>query len=237
MNKVADWLSHKSPVSRKNAAETVFEDLRGAILAGRLPVGIRLPSEAKLAEHYGVSRPIIREAMRSLQTLGLTRSRSGSGSFVISDRQAPELAYGNYSARELIEARPFIEIPAAGWAALRRSDEDMARLLQLCDSMERQEDALKWVRLDSDFHCLIAEAARNRLFARIVTDSRDALMRQSELVNLMADRRITSNLEHRRIAEAIAAGSETEARTAMRDHLDEVEQAMTWIISQRPANS
>ena len=140
-------------------------------------------------------------------------------------------------ARELIEARPFIEIPAAGWAALRRSDEDMARLLQLCDSMERQEDALKWVRLDSDFHCLIAEAARNRLFARIVTDSRDALMRQSELVNLMADRRITSNLEHRRIAEAIAAGSETEARTAMRDHLDEVEQAMTWIISQRPANS
>nr|WP_302847734.1 FCD domain-containing protein [Paracoccus denitrificans] len=156
---------------------------------------------------------------------------------MISDRQAPELAYGNYSARELIEARPFIEIPAAGWAALRRSEEDMARLLQLCDSMERQEDALKWVRLDSDFHCLIAEAARNRLFARIVTDSRDSLMRQSELVNLMADRRVTSNHEHRRIAEAIAAGSETEARTAMRDHLHEVEQAMTWIISQRPANS
>ncbi|QRZ15846.1 FadR family transcriptional regulator [Paracoccus methylovorus] len=237
MNKVADWLSQKSPVSRKNAAETVFEDLRGAILAGHLPVGIRLPSEAKLAEHYGVSRPIIREAMRSLQTLGLTRSRSGSGSFVIADRQSIELAYGNYSARELVEARPFIEIPAAGWAALRRSDEDMARLLQLCDSMERQEDALKWVRLDSDFHCLIAEAARNRLFVRIVTDARDALMRQSELVNLMADRRITSNHEHRRIAEAIAAGSETEACTAMRDHLNEVEQTMSRIISQHPANS
>ncbi|SIQ64295.1 DNA-binding transcriptional regulator, FadR family [Paracoccus thiocyanatus] len=237
MNKVADWLTQKSPVSRKNAAETVFEDLRGAILAGRLPVGTRLPSEAKLAGHYGVSRPIIREAMRSLQTLGLTRSRSGSGSFVISDRHAPELAYGSYSAREMIEARPLIEIPAAGWAALRRSPEDMARLLQLCDGMERQEDALKWVRLDSDFHCLIAEAARNRLFVRIVADFREALMRQSELVNLMADRRVTSNSEHRRIAQAIAAGSETEARAAMRDHLDVVEQAMTWITSQRAARS
>ncbi|MFC3568137.1 FadR/GntR family transcriptional regulator [Paracoccus simplex] len=232
MNKVADWLSNKSPVSRKNAAETVFEDLRGAILAGNLPVGIRLPSEAKLAERYGVSRPIIREAMRSLQTLGLTRSRSGSGSFVISDRQTPELAYGSYSARELIEARPFIEIPAAGWAALRRSPDQLARLTQLCDSMERQEDALKWVRLDSDFHCLIAEAAENTVFLRVVTDSREALMRQSELVNLMADRRVTSNHEHRAIAEAIAAGSEAEAQVAMRKHLNEVELAMTWIINQ-----
>ncbi|WP_323718051.1 FadR/GntR family transcriptional regulator [Paracoccus aminovorans] len=234
MNNVADWLTDESPVSRRNAAETVFEDLRGAILAGQLPVGTRLPSEAKLAERYGVSRPIIREAMRSLQTLGLTRSRSGSGSYVISDRQSPELAYGQYSARELIEARPFIEIPAAGWAALRRSPGQMARLMQLCDSMERQEDALKWVRLDSDFHCLIAEAAHNGVFGRIVTDSRDALIRQSELVNLVADRRVTSNHEHRRIAEAIRAGSEEAARAAMRDHLDEVEQAMGRIIGQPP---
>lgn len=234
MNNVADWLTNKSPVSRKNAAETVFEDLRGAILAGQLPVGTRLPSEAKLAERYGVSRPIIREAMRSLQTLGLTRSRSGSGSFVISDRQSTELAYGDYPARDLIEARPFIEIPAAGWAALRRSPDQMARLVQLCDGMERQEDALKWVRLDSDFHCLIAEAAQNAVFARMVSDSREALMQQSELVNLMADRRLSSNVEHRRIAQAIQSGSEAEARDAMRDHLNEVEQTMTWIIGQSP---
>ena len=222
--------SAEGPVSRKNAAETVFEDLRGAIMAGELPVGTRLPSEAKLAGRYGVSRPIIREAMRSLQTLGLTRSRSGSGSFVISDRQAPELAYGNYAARELIEARPCIEIPAAGWAALRRTPDHMARLMQLCEGMERQEDALKWVRLDSDFHYLIAEAAHNAVFARIVSDSREALIRQSELVNLVADRRVASNIEHRRIAEAILAGSEPEARAAMRDHLGAVEQAMGWII-------
>lgn len=223
----------QEPGQPENAAETVFEDLRGAILAGQLPVGTRLPSEAKLAERYGVSRPIIREAMRSLQTLGLTRSRSGSGSFVISDRQSPELAYGHYSARRLIRRGPSSD-PSAGWAALRRSPEQMARLLQLCDSMERQEDALKWVRLDSDFHCLIAEAAQNAVFARIVTDSRDALMMQSELVNMMADRRLTSNEEHRRIAQAIRAGSEDAARAAMRDHLNEVEQAMTWIIGQPP---
>lgn len=223
------------PVSRKNAAETVFEDLRAAILTGRLAIGIRLPSEAKLAAQYGVSRPIIREAMRSLQTLGLTRSRSGSGSFVIADRQSSDLTYGHCSARDLIEARPFIEIPAAGWAAQRRSDDDVARLMQLCDSMEHQENPLKWVRLDSDFHGLIASAARNALLGHVINDARDALMRQSELVNLMADRRVVSNHEHRRIAMAIAAGSESDAREAMRQHLNQVETAMTWIIGPRRA--
>ena len=71
---VQDWLDEKLPISRKNAAEVVFEDLRRAILSGRIPVGSRLPSEEKLGRSYGVSRPIIREAMRSLQTLGLTLS-------------------------------------------------------------------------------------------------------------------------------------------------------------------
>lgn len=226
---MADWLTDRAPVSRKNAAEVVFEDLRGAIMGGQVAVGSRLPSETRLAEAYGVSRPIIREAMRSLQTLGLTRSKTGSGSYVISATQRSELDYGELSARDLIEARPHIEVPAAGWAALRRSEAQLARLLKLCDRMERETDSLTWVRLDSAFHALIAEASHNALIARVMLQSRGAMMQQSELVNLMADRRIASNLEHRRIAEAIGHGSEGEAVDAMRLHLGAVERAMTWI--------
>lgn len=226
---MADWLNGKTPIARKNAAEAVFEDLRGAIISGLVPVGSRLPSEEKLARTYGVSRPIIREAMRSLQTLGLTRSRSGSGSFVIAAIQRSELAYGDISARDLDEARPHIEIPAAGWAALRRDEAQLAALLHLCDQMDAHVESLKWVQMDSDFHSLIATASQNALFARIVSESRDAMMQQSELVNLLAHRRVASNIEHRQIAEAIAAGSEPDARAAMADHLDLVKKAMTRI--------
>nr|WP_230383514.1 FadR/GntR family transcriptional regulator [Paracoccus shanxieyensis] len=222
-------MNEKVPIARKNAAEVVFEDLRGSILSGQVPVGSRLPSEEKLARTYGVSRPIIREAMRSLQTLGLTRSRSGSGSFVISDQQRSELAYGDISARDLDEARPHIEIPAAGWAALRRDSAQVQALLALCDQMEAHVESLKWVQMDSDFHTLIATASQNALFARIVSESRDAMMQQSELVNLLAHRRHASNEEHRKIAEAIAAGSEPDARAAMADHLDLVKKAMARI--------
>lgn len=225
-----DWSASKTPVNRQNATEAVFQDLREAIRSGRLPVSTRLPSEAKLAEKYGVSRPMIREALRSLQTLGLTRSRTGSGSFVIAATPS-DPDYGIYSARDLIEARPFIEVPAAGWAALRRSGAQRDALLANCDRMDGCTDPLDWVRLDSEFHSLIAEASGNALFARIVADAREALARQSELLNLSGNRREASNQEHRIIADAISAGDSEASRAAMQAHLDAVERTMRHLTS------
>ncbi|MFQ0812803.1 GntR family transcriptional regulator [Brucella anthropi] len=230
MSELTDWLSDTHPIPRKNAAEVVFDDIRSAITTGRLAVGTRLPSEAQLAGRFGVSRPIVREALRSLQTLGLTQTRTGSGTYVLNTSPARELNYGGYSARDLIEARPFIEVPAAGWAALRRSAGQLAHLLELCDKMDRQTDPQKWELLDSEFHCAIAEASGNTVFAKIVADAREALIQQSELVNLMSGRREASNTEHRRIVKAIEAGSQADARAAMEAHLSEVKTAVTSII-------
>lgn len=193
-------------------------------------MGTRLPAETHLAGRYGVSRPIVREALRSLQTLGMTQTRTGSGTFVLTDRPSPELSYGGYSARDLIEARPYIEVPAAGWAAVRRTGEQLSRMLKLCDAMDAQEDPHKWVKLDSEFHSAIAEASGNSLFAKVVSDARDSLSQQSGLLNIMADRRVASNVEHRLIAEAIAAGSDETARSAMEAHLGQVKQIITAIM-------
>ena len=230
MSEVTDWLSDTHPITRKNAAEVVFDDIRSAITSGRLAVGARLPSEAQLASRFGVSRPIVREALRSLQTLGLTQTRTGSGTYVLNISPAGELNYDGYSARDLIEARPFIEVPAAGWAALRRSTGQLTHLLKLCDKMDRQTDPHKWELLDSKFHCAIAEASGNTVFTKIVADAREALIQQSELVNLMSGRREASNIEHRRIVDAIAAGSDADARAAMEAHLSKVKTAVTTII-------
>lgn len=230
MSAGADWIYEANPVSRKNAAESVFEDLRSAIISGRLTVGTRLPSETHLAGRYGVSRPIVREALRSLQTLGMTQTRTGSGTFVLTDSPRNELRYGGYSARDLMEARPFIEVPAAGWAALRKTEAQLAHILKLCDAMDAQEDPHKWVRLDSEFHSAIAQASGNSLFAKVVADARESVSQQSELLNLMAHRRVASNVEHRVIAEAIAAGSDEAARNAMEAHLGKVKQVVTAIM-------
>ena len=109
-------------VSRTSVADAVLTDLREAISSGAIPVGTRLPAEAVLSERYGVSRPLVREALRSLQALGLTRTRTGSGTFVIADRLNPSTTFGDFSSRDLVEARPHVEVPAAGFAAERRSE-------------------------------------------------------------------------------------------------------------------
>ncbi|MDI6944783.1 MULTISPECIES: FadR/GntR family transcriptional regulator [Microbacterium] len=228
-----EWTSRPAPVVRRSVAESVIEDLRGAITSGALAVGTRLPSEALLAERYAVSRPVIREALRSLQTLGLTQTRTGSGTYVTADRIDPATVYGEFSARDLMEARPHIEVPAAGLAAERRTDEQRDELTALCDAMDACDDPQEWVALDTRFHSLVAQASGNAVFAKAVSDIRDALSRQSQVVNLVASRQEPSGREHRRIAEAIAVGSPIEAREAMRAHLGEVERVVIPLT--RPA--
>lgn len=224
------WLERTAPIARKGAAEAVLDDLRAAIEAGEIPLGTRLPGEVALAARYGVSRPVVREALRSTQALGLTQTRSGSGTYVVATSPAPTLTYGTYSARDLMEARPFIEVPAAGWAAQRRTPEQLAALRDLCDRMDAEEDAHTWVELDSRFHSAIADASANRLFAGVVADAREALSQQSELINLVAHRRDASNAEHRRILDAIAAGEAMAARDRMAAHLSEVAQVLTGLL-------
>ena len=211
---------------RRNAAESVFDDLCAAIESGELPIGVKLPPEAALAERYGVSRSVIREALRSCQTLGLTATRTGSGTIVISSH-ASVPHFGKFSARDLIEARPYIEVPAAGWAARRRTEIQLANLTRIVDEMHAETDPAKWVKLDSQFHLGTAQASGNEVFATVVAAIRDALSEQSRLLNAsISQRRAASNLEHRKILDAIASGDFADASDSMRQHLDKVEDAV-----------
>ncbi len=234
MNDLENWLSNPATISRKSASELVFEELRSLILSGRFAAGSKLPSEAKLAAKYGVSRPIVREALRSLQILGLTETRTGSGTYVLAAAGDGDISYGDYSARDLMEARPHVEVSAAGWAALRRSDDELSRLFGLCDEMEQEENTEAWVRLDSDFHGLIATVSKNAVFRDIVDEVREAMAQQSGLLTVLGPRRQESNEEHRAIVEAIRAGSDVEARAAMEVHLQKVEAAVNRIIGAAP---
>lgn len=219
------------PLARLSAAEAVFNAIRSDIESGVFPVGSKLNSEAALAQNYGVSRSVIREALRSCTALGLTVTKTGKGTFVVADKVANDLTLGQYSARDLTEARPHIEVPAAGLAAERRTAEELETLRQLVASMAEENDPEAWVTLDSSFHAAIARASGNKVFASVVADIRDALAHQSETLNMVADRQHASDIEHQRILAAIEAGSADDARDAMASHLDAVGQALDSILN------
>ncbi|MEU0335894.1 FadR/GntR family transcriptional regulator [Streptomyces sp. NPDC006193] len=214
---------------RVSAMEAVLGHLRGAIERGEYALGDKLPSEAELCRTLGVSRPVLREALRALQTMGLTVSRTGKGTFVVANA-VEDPTFGDYAASDLLEVRRHVEIPVAGYAALRRTPEDLAHLARLLDRMERETDTTAWVAMDTLFHLAVAEAAHNPVFRRVIEDIRDALARQSAFLNELGGRREQSDREHRAIVEALARGSEHDAVAAMSLHLDRVETTLTDIV-------
>ncbi|WP_461188234.1 FadR/GntR family transcriptional regulator [Arthrobacter sp. Z4-13] len=219
------------PLARLSAAEAVFNTIRQDIESGRVEVGSKLSSEATLSQQYGVSRSVIREALRSCTALGLTVTKTGKGTFVVANKVANDLMLGQYSARDLTEARPHIEVPAAGLAAERRSNDELETLRQIVAAMASETDPESWVALDSSFHAAIARASGNKVFASVVADIRGALAHQSETLNMVADRQHASDLEHQEIMAAIEAGSAEKARAAMAHHLEAVGLALDSILN------
>lgn len=230
MNLSDSWTPRQQLALRTSAAEEVFNSLRSAIEAGEIPVGDKLGSEASLASAYGVSRSVIREALRSCAALGLTRTETGRGTFVISHRPTGELVLGSHSSRDLHEARPHIEIPAVRLAAANRTEADLERLSELINQMETEEDVSAWVELDAEFHTAIADASCNSVFKQIVGGIRESMARQSETINLVAGRRDPSNIEHRAIVDAISRQDSEGAADAMAAHLAAVENTVRNIV-------
>lgn len=221
---------------RVSAMEAVLVHLRGAIERGDYAIGDKLPSEAELCRTLEISRPVLREALRALQTMGLTVSKTGKGTFVVANA-VEDPTFGDYAASDLLEVRRHVEIPVAGYAALRRTPENLDHLAHLLDRMEQETDTTAWVAMDTLFHLAVAEAAQNPVFRRVIEEIRDALARQSAFLNELGGRREQSNREHRAIVEALIDGSEPDAVEAMSHHLDRVETTLTDIVRPARANT
>ncbi|WP_432747549.1 FadR family transcriptional regulator [Streptomyces sp. JH002] len=218
---------------RVGAMEAVLTHLRGAIEGGAYAVGDKLPSEAELCRRLEVSRPVLREALRALQVMGLTASRTGKGTFVIS-RGPVDATFGDCTAADLLEVRRHVELPMAGYAAQRRTAEDLDHLSRLLERMERESDTTAWVAMDTLFHLGVARAARNPVFRKVIEEIREALAGQSAFLTEPAGRREHSNREHRAIVRALIDGSHDDAVAAMAHHLDRVEASLASLVRPGP---
>ncbi|HEX9434997.1 MAG TPA: FadR/GntR family transcriptional regulator [Burkholderiales bacterium] len=210
----------------------LFEQLAGEIRSGRLAPGARLPTEQALTRAARVSRTVVREAVAALRAEGLVITRQGVGAFVSAEPQRapfriePERLQSLDDILNVMELRLGVEIESAGLAAERASKADVraiAAALQEIEEMAREGKSA--VDEDLAFHRAIAEAARNPEFARFLQFiGRHLIPRRSVsgLPERMGGQRAYLALiqeEHRRIADAIAAGAPKAARDAMRRHL------------------
>ena len=206
-------------VQRRGAVADVLARLQAQIAEGRYPPDARLPSESELCKAFGVSRPVVREALMSLQALGLTTSQPGIGTFVVSDRVRVPLLMGRYSPAHVREVRRCIEIPAARLSAERRSDRDVGELAGILARMEEADNPARRNLLDASFHIAIARSAGNPLIVKLVEDLRSVLEEHSLAAARVPYRRRAAAEEHRAIYDAIVDRDPDGAAAAMEAHL------------------
>ena len=229
-----EW--HKvEPINSTRIYEEIVRQIRTLISEGKLKSGDRLPPERELAERFKVSRPSVREALRTLESMGLIEIRLGEGTFVreISvDSLVEPLALVILTQRaavgELFEARRLLEPPIAGLAARRSTKEEIQEMERILEEQAREVSAGRTgLAQDAAFHAAIAGSAHNRAITRIVHALIDLLTQSREESLQIPGRPTRSHQDHRRILEAIQRRDSASAERAMLDHLVAVERLIT----------
>lgn len=206
-------------VARRGAVAEVLAQLQAEITGGEYKLDERLPSESELCKKFGVSRPVVREALGSLQALGFTAAQPGIGTFVVSDRVRAPLLLGRYSPANVREVRRCIEVPAIRLAAERRTDRDIGEMAAILARMEDADNPARRNQLDATFHIAIARASGNPLIVKIVEELRSVLEEHSLAAARAPYRRRAAAEEHRAIYDAIVDRDPDAAAAAVEAHL------------------
>jgi GntR family transcriptional repressor for pyruvate dehydrogenase complex len=218
-------------VRRNRIYEEVAKRLERLILE-EMRSGDKLPPERQLAEMFSVSRSSIREAIRTLEMMGLVARRQGAGT-VVRELSAESIVVPisnvlmrkRESVAELLDVRKMIEPPLAARAALHATADEIAELEEI---LRRQGEKVGRGELtideDSEFHYGIALAADNTVVLQVLDVLMD-LLRETRERSLQVEGRLQKSFAgHQRILAALKRRDAAAAEAAMRRHVEDVEQ-------------
>ncbi|MGJ5620957.1 FadR/GntR family transcriptional regulator [Sulfitobacter sp. MF3-043] len=217
-------------IDRTPVSQAIARQLQQMIRSGELPKSERLPSQRVLSEQLGVSRPSLREALMTLETLGLVRTYPGRGT-VVADPSDQPTANGShwrysddYGMTDVFEVRLLLEGQLARHAAENSTLEDISLLNAVTDKMEaawERGDLIANVDEDLVFHQHIAGKSRNSLLLRTYT-SLSAMVTETQRQPIpftALDRMACSIAEHRAIIAAVHGRDAEAAQAAMIAHI------------------
>jgi DNA-binding FadR family transcriptional regulator len=210
--------------------EQVVDQLLERIHSGTFAPSERLPTERELGELFGVSRGVIREAIKVLGTLGVVESRQGSGTYVAANL-VPSVSRAlvlsakpeERSILDLMEFRAPLERLAARLAAERRTDDEVADIHEAAAETRMSGTLNSWdlfSAADNRFHTAIYAASRNPFVLTVLSSVREIQANTVAMVVSTSGSIEIAAPQHERIAEAIAASDPEAAEVAMAEHIN-----------------
>lgn len=220
-----------TPIQRRKLGHEVLDRLLNGIRAGDWPPGSELPSERELMTAYGVGRPAVREALQSLERMGLIAIAHGARARVLTPSADSVLRRVGEAARLMLETSPgalqhlkearlLFEVSMVRIAAQAATRNDITRLRHALEAQRQaSQETSSFLTKDMEFHRTIAEMTGNPIFVAIAQSVFEWLARfHVELVRAPGAEKLTL-AEHDRILKALEARDPDAAARAMKNHL------------------
>lgn len=215
------------PLKKTRLYEEIINQLLELIKNGTLKPGDRLPSERQLAEQLQVSRTAIREALRSMESLGYISSKVGGGTYIRSVTLdnvitpfSVMMSQDEKLIRELADVRELLETEIASLAARNITPEDADRLDKCLDDMEQDiQDGGTGLIGDNEFHSILAQIANNSALSMICELCAELLSKGRATTLSIPGQPAKALADHRLISHAVREGSPKNAAKLMRQHI------------------
>lgn len=216
--------------ARMLVPQSAARKIQGMILSGELSAGQKIPSQRDLSQSLKISRASLREALLTLETLGMLVTHPGRGTFVTDGsptetRNMARWRYGDsYPVADVFETRLLLEGSICEHAASTLATADFDVLAQITDDMEHSWAAgelLSNVESDLEFHSLIVSGCRNRMLVDLYRSVQNVITEtQRQPIPITAPARMSESIaEHRRILAALRARDGEKARRHMEAHI------------------
>ena len=215
-----------NPMKRPRKYEEIAAQLRIFIADRHLSPGVRLPGENQLARALSTTRPTLRSGLRILNVSGEIETRLGAGSYVSNSRKPISIEVVDPPGpMEILKARLTIEPQIAGEAALLADATNLRTMQQILSEMRNATDSFWYDNLYRAFHLSVASAAKQQAIADLIGGLIDAM--NSRLTGTRGSSPPCDDLhDHERIFEALQMRSTQATVSAMRNHLQRMQERL-----------
>lgn len=221
----------KSIKRNENLSKMAFREIKDYILRSGLKPGDKLPSEAELSRQLGCGKSPVREALRSLETLGIIKVVHGTGAIlsifnfeVFFENLTYDLQSNRHDLEELFEIREAFETFFLDRIIAKINSKTISRLEKLTGEMEEAaQRGTNFNAQDFEFHRLLFESLDNVAALKLLRTFWNFLRKSRSISPTTSTPRVTAK-SHRKILDAIKEGDILQAKEAMREHFLELQE-------------